>query len=81
MIVYSRTLLDRLTSWAEAVPQAIYGEAAARITELERENADLRNRLYSLTFEMRAVGQSLIGLADTYATIPNEQSDALKEGA
>jgi hypothetical protein len=63
------------------VPQAIYGEAAARIAELERENADLRNRLYSLTFNMREYGEGLIGLADTYATIPEAQSDALKQEA
>lgn len=78
MITLHRTLLDRLHSWAEAVPHAIYGEAAARITELERENADLRNRLYSLTFNMRGYGESLIGLADEYATVPNAPSDALK---
>lgn len=70
MISYTRSLIERLTSWAEAVPQAIYGEAAARIMELERENEDLRNRLYALTFNMRSYGEGLIGLADTYATTP-----------
>jgi hypothetical protein len=80
MIVYSRSLIQRLTSWAEAVPQAIYGEAAARITELERENAALRaenaeqrNHLITLTFNMRDYGTSLIDLADTY------KPDALKQ--
>jgi hypothetical protein len=63
MHVFSRSLIDRLTSWAEAVPQAIYGEAAARIKELERENADLRNQVVILTSNMRHYGEGLIGLA------------------
>ena len=59
-------LLDRLRSWADVVPQAIYGEAAARIAELEAQNAELRAIITILTFEMRANGEALIGLSKTY---------------
>ena len=69
MIVYSRNLIERLTSWAEAVPQAIYGEAAARIEELERENKQLRHIMHIQAWYLeQAIGkqQAAIDILNEY---------------